>query len=338
MNLLFHEAAVVAPLASGSRGNCTYVGDERRGVLIDCGLSTRQILSRLDAVGLGHVRIEGVLVTHEHTDHVGAARVLSRRLEAREGRRVPFYMTQGTATGLHPSCRPDDVHLIEAGGAFEVALGLTVEPVTVPHDTRDPVSYTLTVGGVRVGVITDLGRSTKLVEQQLATLDVAVLEFNHDLTMLLEGSYPWYLKQRVRGPHGHLSNQQASDIVARAGGTRLRHLVLAHLSEENNRPELALAAAHQGLHAAGLRRVRVHVAHQHEPMEPVRAPPSPGAAAAPRRPASAPAEADDADRQIGLFSKAACPPAREPGGADGGYSASSGAGGSSERESAGTHP
>lgn len=301
MNLLFHQSAVVAPLASGSRGNCTYVGDERRGVLVDCGVSTRQILRRLEALGLGHVRIEGVLVTHEHSDHVGAARVLSRRLSTREGRAVPFYMTQGTAAGLHPSCTPDAIAPIRAGTPFELSPGLSVEPVTIPHDTRDPVSYTLAVGGVRVGIVTDLGRGTRLVEQQLAGLDVAVLEFNHDLTMLLEGSYPWQLKQRVRGPHGHLSNQQASELLARSGAHRLRHLVLAHLSEENNRPELALQAAHEGLHAAGVRGVQVHVAHQVEPIGPVRVEPVAGAAPRAARRVDAPAPPDDDDRQIGLF-------------------------------------
>lgn len=301
MNLLFHEAAVVAPLASGSRGNCTYVGDERRGVLVDCGVSTRQILHRLEAVGLGDARIEAVLVTHEHSDHVGAARVLSRRLAAREGRRVPFYMTQGTAAGLHPSCTPDRIEPVRAGAPFEVAPGFVVEPVTVPHDTRDPVAYTLGVGRVRVGIVTDLGRGTRLVEQQLAGLDVAMLEFNHDLTMLLEGSYPWHLKQRVRGPHGHLSNQQAAELLTRAGGPRLRHLVLAHLSEENNRPELALQAAHEGLRAAGVQGVQLHVARQDEPIAPLRVEPAPGATSAARRMAAQPAAADDTDRQIGLF-------------------------------------
>lgn len=301
MNLLFHESAVVAPLASGSRGNCTFVGDDRRGVLVDCGVSTRQILRRLESAGLGHVRIEAVLVTHEHSDHVGAARVLSRRLAEREGRSIPFYMTQGTARGLHPSCKPDRIDIIDAGTPFELSAGLSVEPVTVPHDTRDPVSYTLTVGRVRVGILTDLGRGTRLVERQLAGLDVAMLEFNHDLTMLLEGAYPWHLKQRVRGPHGHLSNAQAAELLARSGVGRLRHLVLAHLSEQNNRPELALQAAHEGLHAAGVRGVHVHVADQYEPIEPVRVEAMAGDSPTARRPAAEAPPPDDTDRQIGLF-------------------------------------
>lgn len=266
---LFHHDAVVATLASGSRGNCTYVGTAQRGVLVDCGLSTRQVMRRMDEIGLGDARIEAVAITHEHADHVGAARILCDRLHRQQGRRVPFYMTRGTQRGLNPRCEPQRIEQVVAGVAFQVQ-GITIEPYRIPHDVCDPVAYVVSVGEVQVGVVTDLGRSTRLVERQLARCDVAVVEFNHDLEMLLDGPYPWPLKQRVRGGHGHLSNAQAEALVTAGTSGRLKHLVLAHLSDDNNRPDLALAAAHRALWAAGARGVEVEVASQQLPLGPMR--------------------------------------------------------------------
>jgi len=271
--VLFHHDLVVATLASGSKGNCTYIGDHRRGVLVDCGLSTRQILARKEAVGLGEARIEAVLLTHEHADHVGASRVLCDRLHRLQGERVPFYLTTGTDIGLPRRCRPQRRERVTAGTAFSVA-GFTIEPFTVPHDTRDPVAYVVQHGDTRAGVITDLGRSTRLVERMVSQLDICVLEFNHDVQMLLDGPYPWRLKQRVRGAHGHLSNAQAGELLRCGASAKLRHLVLAHLSDDNNEPDVAYDAAQRALHAAGLKRVSVHVAEQRAAKGPfeVRAP------------------------------------------------------------------
>lgn len=263
MSLLFHRDAVVASLSSGSRGNCTYIGDHRSGVLVDCGLSTRQVLERLRALGHGDVRIDAVLVTHEHFDHVGAARVLSDRLHRRQGRHVPFYMTRGTRRGVPDTRAPTRVELIAPGQSIRVG-GVEVHPYTIPHDTSDPVAYTVRVGDVSVGVITDLGRSTRLVEREVAQLDVAVLEFNHDVQMLMDGPYPWRLKQRVRGAHGHLSNEQAAELLRRAAPPKLAQLLLAHLSEENNTPEAARAAAVRALSDIGSG-AGVHVAEQRHP-------------------------------------------------------------------------
>ncbi|MCA9492073.1 MAG: MBL fold metallo-hydrolase [Myxococcales bacterium] len=304
MDLLFHQDIVVATLASGSRGNCTYIGDDRSGILVDCGLSTRQILTRLDEVGLGAARIEAVLLTHEHTDHVGAARVLDERLRRRQGRRVPFYASRGTRIGLDRRCTPSGLVEAISGQTFRVG-SFVVDPFTIPHDTRDPLAYVVERAGVCVGVITDLGRSTRLVEAQVSRLDVAVLEFNHDLEMLLDGPYPWSLKQRVKGPHGHLSNAQSAEVLVAGASSRLRHVVLAHLSDDNNTPDAALLAAEEAVQRAGLSDVTLTVARQGTPIAPIHVrararpvgPPRPARLPRPR----APLAKDVGSPQLALF-------------------------------------
>jgi phosphoribosyl 1,2-cyclic phosphodiesterase len=283
VHALFHEDLVVVPLGSGSRGNATYVGDGRHGVLVDCGLSTRQIMARLDAAGLGGAPIDAVLITHEHTDHIGAAGVLDRHLAKQRGVPCPFFLTKGTHDALPTSLRPTDVRLVRPGERIGLA-GLTLQPHTVPHDTADPVAWTIEAHGVRAGVVTDLGHAPRATEALLATLDVAVVEFNHDEQLLLDGSYPWPLKQRIRGRHGHLSNRQAARLVREGARGRLRHLVLGHLSEENNTPGHAVEAATWALRDGGLHDVTVHVAAQDVHVGPFRVGPAPIATAPARRP------------------------------------------------------
>lgn len=266
---LFRRDVTVCVLSSGSAGNCTYIGDGHAGLLIDCGVSTKQILGRLDEMGLKDAPIDGVLVTHEHTDHIGAAAVLGRALTKRRGA-VPFFMTRGTADGVPPVCRPESIEIIEAGVPFRVRH-LLVEPIPVPHDTRDPVAYRVDIGDAAVAVITDLGRPTALIARQMRECHAVVLEFNHDEDMLMEGPYPFPLKQRIKGNHGHLSNRQASQLLTDGLGSRLRHLMLAHLSEDNNTPTRALVAAQRTLQDGGaFGRVSVNVCRQRAAIPPIR--------------------------------------------------------------------
>ncbi len=268
---MFRRDLSVVVLGSGSKGNATWIGDGSCGVLIDCGLSTRQILKRLAAVDMADAPIDAVLITHEHSDHVGGARVLCNRLKKRHGRAVPFYMTAGTRIGTHPNSRADAVEEIVPGEQFRVRH-LEVEAFAVPHDVRDPVAFRVGLDGVWAGVVTDLGKPTELVRQKLSSMSVAVLEFNHDTDRLLDGPYPWHLKQRIRSAHGHLSNDQAGDLLTDALRTEspLRHLVLAHLSEENNNPDLARQRCDRALADAGAAgMVAVQVAHQAEPLPPI---------------------------------------------------------------------
>ncbi len=265
---LFTRDVTVCVLSSGSAGNSTYIGDGRAGVLVDCGVATRQILNRMDAAGLGAAPIDAVLITHEHKDHVGAAAVLSRAL-AKRGHRVPFFCTRGTMDALDPRCRPDGIEVIEAGTPFRVKH-LIVEPMPVPHDVRDPVAYRVIVGDAPVAVITDLGKPTALLARALKECRAAVLEFNHDEDMLRTGPYPFHLKQRIRGNHGHLSNRQAGQLLEDGLGKQLTHLLLAHLSAENNTPEIATSVARAVVDGAGaLGRVHIAVCKQHAALPPV---------------------------------------------------------------------
>lgn len=265
---LFTRDLTVCVLSSGSAGNATYIGDGRAGVIVDCGLATKQILARMDAAGLGSAPIAAVLLTHEHKDHVGAAAVLGRAL-ARRGAPVPFFCTAGTLAGLDPRCCPDGVEVIEAGSPFRVKHFI-VEPMPVPHDVRDPVAYRVIVGDAPVAVVTDLGKPTALVARALRDCRAVVLEFNHDEDMLLAGPYPFPLKQRIRGNHGHLSNRQAAQLLTDGLGPRLDHLVLAHLSEENNTPQKAMSTARTVLDEAGvLGRVQVQAAKQYSQLAPL---------------------------------------------------------------------
>lgn len=269
MTLVAHEQLTMVTLGSGSKGNATWIGTAGRGVLIDCGISTKQILARLEAAGLGGAPIDAVLITHEHTDHVGSCGVLDRKLFKQTGRHIPFLMTEGTYRNIPASRRPDNVAFV-APGIPVPWHGWALQPHTVPHDTPAPVAWTVQVGEVRAGVITDLGCAPKMVAHLLSTLDMAVVEFNHDEQMLRDGDYPEPLKQRIASSHGHLSNRQAAQLVKAGTSRRLRHLVLAHLSEENNQPQHALEAAAASLREADMGHVTVHLGEQRTPVGPFR--------------------------------------------------------------------
>ncbi len=257
---LFRKPVRFINLGSGSKGNVSVVLVGRRGVLVDCGLSLRQVRLRLDQLGVDPSCLEAILVTHEHSDHTAGLRVVAGRLD------LPVYMTEACQSEVQlPSAI--EVRRFEPGVAFSVG-GLHIEPFLVPHDTVDPVGFVLTAEGCRLGIATDLGSINPLVVDKLRRCQLILLEFNHDLRMLLDGPYPWHLKQRVRGRHGHLSNDQAGQLLAAVLGDGLEHVVLAHLSEKNNRPSLAQSAADAALIAGGARaQVQLHLAHQDEPTE-----------------------------------------------------------------------
>jgi phosphoribosyl 1,2-cyclic phosphodiesterase len=233
-------------LASGSAGNCALLEAGGTSLLIDAGLSGSELERRIAAAGADARDLAGILITHEHADHVRGAGVLARR------HRLPVYLTRGTheAERRHLGELPA-VNYIDPGREFEVC-GVGVRPFSTPHTRQggglaEPVAYVFFHGGAKAAYATDLGHPTGLMAQHLAGCRLLVLEFNHDPAMLVNGPYPWPVKQWIRGQGGHLSNEQAARLLERVLHDRLEGLVLAHLSETNNTPELARAAAREAL-------------------------------------------------------------------------------------------
>ena len=215
-----------ASLGSGSRGNGTLVEWSSGALLIDCGFSVKETELRLQRLGKSAEDLSAILVTHEHSDHIKGVAALSRRYK------TPVYMTPGTFQGRDLGELPD-LQFIHAYSPFELD-GLRVSPVAVPHDAREPAQFVFEFADVRLGILTDLGSITPHVEDAYQDCDAILLEANHDPFMLASGSYPPSLKQRVGGPWGHLSNQQAAGFIQRLNTHRLQHLVVAHISQQNN--------------------------------------------------------------------------------------------------------
>ena len=227
-----------ASLGSGSKGNCLVVESGSTRVLLDCGLSPRETERRLSRIGLAPPDIAGILITHEHDDHAGQAFPFAAQ------HRLPVWLTYGTQLALAEAGKPaGEVMTRTIDGRSAFAIGsLEVRPYTVPHDAREPVQFVLSDGARRLGVLTDIGASTAHVEAALSGCDALVLETNHDPDLLWGGGYPKWLKQRIAGPFGHLSNADAERLLAAIDRSRLSHVIAAHLSQQNNRPELAREA------------------------------------------------------------------------------------------------
>ena len=228
-----------ASLGSGSEGNSLLV-EARSGttvtrVLLDCGFSLKETERRLARLSVELGELDAVLITHEHADHIGCGLTLARRAA------IPIYMSWGTSQALKASPSVlEQVDLRLCANAAPISLGdLHILPYTVPHDAREPLQFTFTDGAKRLGVLTDIGAGTSHVTQVLNACDALVLECNHDKQMLAQSRYPSSLKARIGGSHGHLSNEAAAGILAALDRSRLRYLIAAHLSQQNNTAALA---------------------------------------------------------------------------------------------------
>lgn len=222
-------------LGSGSGGNATLV--EASGLLpfrllVDCGLGIRQLALRLAQADLLLEDIHAVFITHEHGDHIGCAHALALRY------RIPVWMSQGTHSAIGSPDFDGLLHTARDGKAIDLG-GLQLMPFTVPHDAREPLQLSCTDGASKLGILTDLGHATAHVRAHLQTCHALLLEANHDTELLSQSVYPAFLKRRVGGDYGHLSNAAAAAIACAVAHSGLKHLVAAHLSAKNNRPELA---------------------------------------------------------------------------------------------------
>ena len=227
-----------ASLASGSQGNCLIAEAGRTRVLIDCGLNLTDTERRLERLGVAPGEVSAILVTHEHGDHASGV------FDFAAAHRVTVYLTYGTLGAMRQEGKvTEGVRTVQVDGRQALAVGdIQVHPFTVPHDAREPVQYVLSDGASKLGVVTDVGTTTAHLQQVLSGLDALVLECNYDRDMLWAGAYPKWLKERIGGPFGHLDNRDSERLLAGLDRSRLKHVIGAHLSQQNNRPELARAA------------------------------------------------------------------------------------------------
>jgi phosphoribosyl 1,2-cyclic phosphodiesterase len=234
----------VTVLGSGSSGNSTLLESNGSGILIDSGFVCRELESRLRLVGFPPNRIKAIVITHEHTDHIKGAEVFSKK------HKVPVYLSEGTrAAGLIDEFKAW-LEPFETGNDFSIN-GFDIHPFRIAHDAADPCGFVIKADGCRIGIGTDLGYVTRLIEEKFAGLDLLVFESNHDPEMLMKGPYPWFLKQRIASRNGHLSNPEAAEFLRSAVTEQTRHIFLAHLSRTNNTPSLAIETCKQALIEAG---------------------------------------------------------------------------------------
>ena len=225
----------ICMLASGSRGNAIYVASKNTSVLIDAGLSGVQIQGRMQQQGLLPENLDALLVSHEHHDHVTGIGVLARRYN------LPVFINAGTRKAAESRMgRIDDYRSFCCGTGFAVK-DLVFRPFSTSHDAAEPAGFTVENNAGKIGIATDLGLATAMVRQHLKGCDLLVLEANHDVEMLEKGPYPWPTKQRIKSRLGHLSNEAARDLFMEVTDARLRHVILAHISQTNNTPEKALS-------------------------------------------------------------------------------------------------
>lgn len=233
-----------ASLGSGSEGNGLVVQVGKTCVLMDCGFNLSESVLRLSRIGLSPDELSGIVVTHEHGDHVAGVARLARKYS------IPVWLTHGTLRA-HYKTLGELSHVTEINPHHSFSIGdVLVQPYPVPHDAAEPVQYVFGEGAKRLGVLTDVGCSTPHIEQTLSGCAALVLECNHDTELLAKSDYPYSLKQRVGGRLGHLNNVAAASLLARLDNSQLQHIVAAHLSKKNNTPELAVKALSQVLNCA----------------------------------------------------------------------------------------
>lgn len=224
-----------ATIASGSSGNCLYTGSEHTKILIDAGISGKKVTDSLNQIGVTGFDIDGIFVTHEHSDHIQGVGILSRKYN------IPIYATKGTWEGMESSIGNIKPHNIKyVYNDEEIVLNdLVIKPFKIPHDANEPMAYSIYTDKHKLTLATDMGHITKGILDNLKDSDALILESNHDIKMLQEGDYPYHLKQRILGKNGHLSNELAGKVLACVMSGKLKNVFLAHLSRDNNTPNKA---------------------------------------------------------------------------------------------------
>jgi phosphoribosyl 1,2-cyclic phosphodiesterase len=223
-----------ASINSGSNGNCYYVGNDSEAVLVDVGINCKEVEKRMKRLKLDMQKIKAIFISHEHSDHIIGTAVLAKKYN------LPVYISAGTLTRSNFGLKRISTHQIFDGIAVSIG-GLQIIPFTKEHDASDPMSFTIQYNGYSVGIITDIGIICENVKKHFSEYDAVFLESNYDTDMLINGRYPLYLKRRITGGKGHISNAQALDLFVNHRSDKLKYLILSHLSKENNNPDLVYA-------------------------------------------------------------------------------------------------
>jgi len=252
----------ICVLGSGSTGNCVYVASDQTAILVDAGLSYRETSARMLSSGLDIRGVKAICVTHDHDDHVSSLGVLHRKLG------VDLYANMDTIEGIERDESNSNLpwKVFGTGQSFTVG-DLKIDAFSVPHDACDPVGFVVSSETSSAGIVTDMGMPTELIRTRLRNRRIVVAEFNHDEPMLRSSSRPWHLKQRIAGPHGHLSNEQACGLLADIAGPDLKTVFMAHLSLECNKPELVFKMAKDALANCGYPGVDVKLTYSDKPSD-----------------------------------------------------------------------
>lgn len=237
-------------IASGSSGNCIYIGTDKHKILVDAGISGKRITAGLEQIGVEPDEIQGVFITHEHSDHIKGAGIISRKYN------WPIYATQATWDVMLEENKigkvlPENIRIVDKGTPMNFS-GLEIMPYSIYHDAADPVGYTFSYEQKKMSIATDLGHVDQKILKALKDSHLILLESNHDVGMLQAGGYPYYLKQRILSENGHLSNELAAKALLGVYNENLEHAILGHLSRENNFPDLAYLTTKNELQSNGI--------------------------------------------------------------------------------------
>jgi phosphoribosyl 1,2-cyclic phosphodiesterase len=256
-------------IASGSSGNCIYVGSHITNLLVDAGISAKRIENGLNGIDILPDTIQGILITHEHSDHIQGLGILARKYH------MPIYATYATILAIRQIKSLGDIpeelfKPIRPNEAF-IINDIEIEPFSTSHDASDPVCYTMQSGGQKIGIATDLGKYDDYIISKLESSELLLIEANHDVNMLMVGKYPYKLKQRILGDRGHLSNEASANLITKLIHPGLQHILLAHLSKDNNYEELAYETVCCELlsRGCGFSAKKVSVAHRDQPSQSV---------------------------------------------------------------------
>ncbi len=246
-------------LISGSSGNATILSDGKTTILTDCGISAKALGKTLTCVDIPIEAIDAILITHEHTDHTKGLGVLARKLG------MPIYASRGTIASLPDTKFSDELlHPISDGCDFEIG-SIGICPFSIPHDASEPLGYTYFCKGKKLALATDIGETNDKILSAVSGSDTVLLESNHDIQMLRYGSYPDYLKRRILGSKGHLSNEKAAEAAVKIAKTGTKNIILGHLSRENNMPDIAYITTAKALSAEGIEDINLRVADRYAP-------------------------------------------------------------------------